>query len=261
MKGIQPRLTAFLLLVTMAIGCKREPIIEKPVQPTKKTKLAQIASEFGKTEVMYNEDGAVKETVLSNIRGYLERAEFRYKDNKLQTLAVNGVEFKYEFENEKVSSIEVFPEPGKMTERYEYVYSNNVLAERIKLVKVDYTPEMVPYSKIKYSFSPSGNLLRTQSFSWIFRGWNGAGEVVSYEYDNKENTLSHFEAEPFLPENTLMKNNPVKIVYTTALGDTTKTIIHSYTYNQYQQPVTRQTVVSAVGFGGTTTDYTISYGK
>lgn len=169
--------------------------------------------------------------------------------------------FKYSYDNNRVSSIEVSPEPGNLTERYDYVYNNNFLTERIKLVKMNNSAQLVPYSKIKYTFSTAGNVIKSQAFSWAFGGWNGAGEVITYEYDNKENTLSRFEAEPFLPENLLMKNNPVKVVHSTAFGETTKTVTHSYTYNEYQQPVSRQTVVSAVNYGGTTTNYTVSYGK
>lgn len=261
MQRIQPKLTAFLLLIIMAVACKRENLRDDSKQPVKKTKLTQIKHEFGQIDVTYNEDGSVGETMLSNLRGYLEKGAFQYEGKQLQTLSVNGVTFKYGYENNRISSIDVFPEPGTLTERYEYVYSNNLPAERIKLVKVSNSTQMVPYSKIKYTFSPAGNLQKAQTYFWFFGGWNGAGEVVTYEYDNKENTLSHLEAEPFLPENTFMKNNPLKEVYTTALGDTTKTITHSYTYNQFQQPVSRQTVVSAVNYGGTTTNYTISYGK
>jgi|GEM_PF-6004435 len=258
----QPTLAALLFLIVITIACRREPINQQPgnQQSNQKTKLSQIAHEFGKLDITYNEDGSVKETMLSNLRGYLERAQFQYDDKKLKSILLNGVEFKYSYANGKLSSIEVFPEQGSFTERYEYVYNNDVLTERLKFVKTTTATQLNPYSKIKYTYS-AGNLVKTESFSWIFGGWNAAGEEVFYEYDNKENTLSHFEAEPFLLENTFMKNNPLKIVYKTAHGDVTKTITHSYTYNQHQQPVTRKTVVTAVGFGGSTTNYAVSYGK
>ena len=79
---------------------------------------------------------------------------------------------------------------------------------------------------------------------YLLGGWSGAGEVVSYEYDNKPNPVSHLEGQPFLPQNMLMKNNPVKAVHETALGDTTKTVEHAYTYNSSSQPLVRTTKVT-----------------
>ncbi|RYZ27364.1 MAG: hypothetical protein EOO10_12960 [Chitinophagaceae bacterium] len=260
MKHFYAKLTAYVLIATLAVSCKREQLLDtKEPQPIVKTKPVEIASEFDRLEMAYNEDGLVKQTALSDPRGLLERAQFHYEGGKLATVSGNGVLFTYTYQNNRLTSIGVYVQPGVMTSIYEFTYQNDILAERIKRVKLNPSGQFETYSKTIYQFS-TGNLVKTETTFFSAGGAPSSKEVVTYTYDDKENTVSDFEQEPFLPV-TLMKNNPVKIVYADAQGENTKTITHSYSYNQFGQPVTRKTIISAIAFGGTATDYTISYGK
>jgi hypothetical protein len=258
MNSYQPWRTALLIVLLTAVACKKDTATQSPVG---KTKLSQVSYEFGTMDVAYNAGDLFKEYTISNNGSVVERTTVYYTGTKIDSVISNDIVYRYAYNGNQLSTIEAYPPTGEPTVKFAYVYNNNVLTERIKYGMAGQPKQWVPGIKTKYTFSAAGNLVKTQLLFWMLGSWSAAGEVVHYEYDDRENSYSYLEQDPFLPQGILMKNNPRKIVTTTFFGDTTKTVDHTYTYNQHGQPVTRQTVVKIPGAAETRSAVTFRYGR
>jgi hypothetical protein len=257
---LSKQLLSLLLLVVMAAACKKEPV-NGPVAVVEKGKLTQVDYEFGQMKIAYNSAGALKEYTISNNGRVVERWTLAHTGSRVDTVSAHGVYYTYHYTGNLLTKVVVYKDGRDPVAAFEYTYNNNLLAERIKYVAVGQPRQLTPYTKLKYTFTADGNLAKTQLIIWMLGSWSAAGEVVTYQYDDKENTYSHLELEPFVPTGLLMKNNPVKIITSSFFGDVNKTVTHNYTYNQFGQPVTRNTLITAVGAADTRSVLTFTYAK
>ncbi len=239
-------LAIFILSGFLMSGCRKEGNLNGPNNTNKREKLSSITYDFGNMDLIYNNDGSLKSVVIGSGNSPVETVLFRTNGGRYESVTSNDRIYTYYYAGNLIEKIEVRDRQEILVAQYNYLYQNNTPVEQILYVKSIQTGELVRAQKMKYIFSPQGNLIKSERFISLLNQW-APGQISTYEYDETVNYSSYVESKPYFPEHIFHKNNVTKQINTNVFGDTLKTILHTYTYSNTNKAITKKTVTTDVG--------------
>ncbi len=262
----------YLLVALLVSGCTKNPGTPGTQNPPpgNTKKLSRIAYDDGSYEnIAYNSNGSI--TSITNHVTFGTSTpihvvyDFIYSGSQvLEVRGDNGSKFKYTYDaNNKLSKTEMFNAGGNLLAWYAYTYDANG-----KLWKTDgYTRvpgggvSVTPSLRYENEYYTNGNLKKITFYykDATTGSLDKTNEFVFSQYDTNPNTTAVFEANPYLPVESFIPNNPLSEIHYDSFGNVEETVNHTYTYDAGGYPLTRKTVTKSTGFPDTIENAVFSY--
>lgn len=225
-------------LLTLA-ACKKDDV---PASTVDNARISKLEYDDNFAELSYNADGSINKITAKETDGTLTAAfNFVYDAGKIKEVDMGIAKFKYTYTGTNVTKVEAVALNNMVIRTYEYTYLNDRLSGQ-----TEYDAMLEPQMKIALTYT-GGNVSKMEMFSYVNDSWEKSSEVLITEFDNKKNYHTVLENTPYIPVKNVVTNNALREIHKDAAGTTTMTVVHAYTYDSNNKPLTRRTTESVPG--------------